>query len=135
MTASGRPRLSQMARSEERVAWLFLVPSLVLTTTGRKSGLPRESPLACVPQPSGTGWWIVGSNFGREQHPAWTGNLIAEPKAAVSYEGKRYDVVARLLSDAEKDEIWPTLTGAWPAYQMYVQSSGRNLRVFDLQPA
>lgn len=111
-----------------------LVPSMVLTTTGRKSGLERESPLACVPQEGG-GWWVVGSNFGREAHPAWTGNLIAEPRAKVSYEGRTYHVLARLLDDEEKDRIWDTLTGAWPAYQMYVQSSGRNLRVFDLQPA
>jgi len=112
-----------------------LVPSMVLTTTGRRSGLARETPLACVPQPDGSGWWVVGSNFGREQHPAWTGNLIAEPKAQVSYEGRRSEVTARLLDDAEKEAIWPTLTGAWPAYQVYVQSSGRNLRVFDLQPS
>ena len=111
----------------------LLVPSMVLTTTGRKSGQLRESPLACVPDGDG-GWWVVGSNFGREQHPAWTGNLIAEPKAQVSYEGRRSEVTARLLDDAEKEAIWPTLIGAWPAYEVYVQSSGRNLRVFDLQP-
>ena len=110
----------------------LLVPSLVLTTTGRKSGLPRESPLACVPQDRG--WWVVGSNFGQEAHPAWTGNLIAEPKATVSYEGTTYDVEARLLTDDEKAEVWPTLTSAWPAYDQYVKSSGRNIRVFDLQP-
>ncbi|MEZ5139385.1 MAG: nitroreductase family deazaflavin-dependent oxidoreductase [Acidimicrobiales bacterium] len=98
-------------------------------------GPAAQTPLACVPQPDGTGWWVVGSNFGREQHPAWTGNLIAEPRAQVSYEGRRSEVTARLLDDAEKEAIRPTLTGAWPAYQVYVQSSGRNLRVFDLQPS
>ncbi len=111
----------------------LLVPSLVLTTTGRKSGLPRESPLACVPDPAG-GWWVVGSNFGREQHPAWTGNLIAEPRATVSYEGRTHQVDAHLLSDEEKADVWPTLTSAWPAYDQYVVSSGRNIRVFHLTP-
>lgn len=111
----------------------LLVPSMVLTTTGRKSGLPRESPLACVPDPAG-GWWVVGSNFGREAHPAWTGNLIAQPRATVSYEHITYDVDAHLLTDEEKAAVWPTLTAAWPAYDQYVISSGRNIRVFHLTP-
>ena len=111
----------------------LLVPSLVLTTTGRKSGLPRESPLACVPDPEG-GWWVVGSNFGQASHPAWTGNLIATPAAEVSYEGRSYEVDAHLLSDDEKAEVWTTLTTAWPAYDQYVVSSGRNIRVFKLTP-
>jgi deazaflavin-dependent oxidoreductase (nitroreductase family) len=110
-----------------------LVPSLVLTTTGVRSGLPRDTPLACVPQPE-RGWWVVGSNFGQEKHPAWTGNLLAQPRAKVSYEGRPYEVEARLLTEEEKAEIWPTLTAAWPAYDEYVKTSGRALRVFDLQP-
>jgi deazaflavin-dependent oxidoreductase (nitroreductase family) len=112
----------------------FLVPSMVLTTTGRKSGEPRKSPLACVPDGEG-GWWVVGSNFGQESHPNWTGNLIADPNAAVSFEGKDTAVVAELLTDEQKAEVWPKLTAVWPAYDDYVKSSGRNIRVFHLTPA
>ena len=111
----------------------FLVPSMVLTTTGRKSGLPRESPLACVPDEHG-GWWVVGSNFGQTAHPAWTGNLLAEPKAEVSYGARSTAVDAHLLTDDEKAAVWPTLTAVWPAYDDYVESSGRNIRVFHLVP-
>ena len=111
----------------------LLVPSMVLTTTGRKSGLPRESPLACVPDDDG-GWWVVGSNFGREHHPAWTGNLIAEPTATVSYAGKEHRVRAELLDDEGKAAVWPRLVSVWPAYDDYVESSGRNIRVFHLVP-
>lgn len=110
-----------------------LVPSMVLTTTGRKSGEPRDTPLACVPDDEG-GWWVVGSNFGREAHPAWTGNLIAAPEAKVSYEHRDYDVVATLLDDDQKTAVWPRLTAVWPAYDDYVAASGRNLRVFHLVP-
>lgn len=110
----------------------FLVPSLVLTTTGQKSGLPRESPLACVPGDGG--WFVVGSNFGQEKHPAWTGNLLAEPKASVTFEGAVHPVTARLLDPEEKAERWPDLVAAWPAYDDYVESSGRDLRVFHLTP-
>lgn len=110
-----------------------LVPSLVLTTTGRKSGLERETPLACVPDDTG-GWWVVGSNFGREQHPAWTGNLIAHPEATVSFAAKLTAVRAELLDDDAKAAVWPRLVAAWPAYDDYVESSGRNIRVFHLVP-
>ena len=75
-----------------------LVPSLVLTNVGRKSGVAYETPLACVPDDDG-GWWVVGSNFGREAHPAWTANLIATPEATVSYGAKLTPVRAELLSD------------------------------------
>lgn len=109
-----------------------LVPSLVLTTTGRRSGLERRTPLACLP--GGDGWWVVGSNFGREEHPAWTSNLLAAPDAVVSYRGADSPVRARLLDDTEKAEVWPRLVGMWPAYDDYVASSGRNLRVFRLEP-
>jgi deazaflavin-dependent oxidoreductase (nitroreductase family) len=111
----------------------MLVPSLVLTTTGRRSGLERETPLACVPDDTG-GWWVVGSNFGREQHPAWTANLIARPEATVSFAAKLTPVHAELLDDDAKAAVWPRLVAAWPAYDDYVESSGRNIRVFHLVP-
>ncbi len=110
-----------------------LVPSLLLTTTGRTSGLARDTPLACAPDDDG-GWWVVGSNFGRERHPAWTGNLLAEPAATGSYQRATTEVRAVLLDDAAKAEVWPRLTAVWPAYDDYVRSSGRDLRVFHLVP-
>jgi deazaflavin-dependent oxidoreductase (nitroreductase family) len=109
-----------------------LVPSMVLTTTGRRSGQPRTTPLACVPLDDG--WYVVGSNFGQEAHPAWTGNLIADPKATVAYGRRTVPVTATLLDDDEKAAIWSTLTAVWPAYDDYVRSSGRNIRVFHLVP-
>src|SRR5690606_37186342 len=111
----------------------FLLPSLVLTTTGQRSGEPRETPIACLPE--GDGWYVVGSNFGKEKHPAWTGNLLKTPQAQVVYNGRTVAVTARLLDDDEKAGTWDRLTSAWPAYDAYVEASGRNLRVFHLTPA
>ena len=111
----------------------LLVPSLVLTTTGAVSGLRRQTPLACLPDPAG-GWYVVGSNFGREKHPAWTGNLIKNPDAEVSFQGRTTPVTADLLDDAERKEIWPRLTAVWPVYDQYVERAHRELRVFHLTP-
>ena len=108
-----------------------LVPSLVLITTGAKSAQRRESPLACVPE-GDSAWYVVGSNFGREKHPAWTANLIANPEAAIDFGRRNIDVTASLLTDEEKAEVWPRLLAVWPAYADYVEVSGRNLRVFRL---
>ncbi|WP_433226392.1 nitroreductase family deazaflavin-dependent oxidoreductase [Actinomadura formosensis] len=111
----------------------LLVPSLVLTATGAVSGLPRKTPLACLPDPDG-GWYVVGSNFGREKHPAWTGNLLKNPDAEVSFQGRSVPVTAHLLDDAERAKIWPRLTAVWPVYDRYVERAHRELRVFQLTP-
>ncbi|SEG06964.1 deazaflavin-dependent oxidoreductase, nitroreductase family [Thermomonospora echinospora] len=111
----------------------LLVPSLVLTTTGSVSGLPRQVPLACMPEPDG-GWVVVGSNFGRERHPAWTANLLKEPKATVAFRGRTVSVTARLLDDAERAEVWPRLLRVWPVYGRYAERVDRELRIFRLVP-
>lgn len=110
-----------------------LVPSLVLTTTGSKSGLPRPTPLACLPEDDG-GWLVAGSNFGRPDHPAWSTNLLREPRAEVGYDGGTTPVRARLLEGADRERAWAALLRVWPVYDRYEETSGRELRVFRLTP-
>ncbi len=108
-----------------------IVPSMVLISTGAKSGQPREAPLATVPD--GDAFYVVGSNFGRESHPAWTHNLVANPDATAVFRGERIPVTGRLLDEDEKAEVWPTLTAAWPTYDRYEERTARDLRVFRLE--
>src|SRR3954464_10372019 len=93
-----------------------LLPSLVRTTTGAKSGQKRTTPLATKPE--GASWYVVGSNFGRDKHPAWTANLIKNPDAEVSFKGKRTPVHAHMLTTDEKAELWPQLVKFWPNYDV-----------------
>ena len=109
-----------------------LLPSMVLTTTGAKTGQKRTTPLATKPE--GAGWYVVGSNFGREKHPAWTANLIANPDVEVSLKGKDTPVRAHLLTAEEKAELWPRLGKFGPNYDGYGERIGRDLRVFRLDP-
>jgi deazaflavin-dependent oxidoreductase (nitroreductase family) len=111
----------------------LFVDSLVLTTTGRKSGQPREAPLACAREATGS-WLVVGSNFGKERHPAWTANLLAHPEATVGYHGSAVPVTARLLEGEERDQAWTDLRRVWPLYDRYEDRAGRSLRVFRLTP-
>jgi deazaflavin-dependent oxidoreductase (nitroreductase family) len=108
----------------------MMLPCAVVTTTGRRSGLPRESPLATVPLDGDL--YVVGSNFGRPNHPAWSWNLLDDPGAQVSFRGEQYRATAHLLSEQEKTETWPRLIAAWPLFDQYVDRSGRDLRVFRL---
>jgi deazaflavin-dependent oxidoreductase (nitroreductase family) len=110
-----------------------LVPSLVLETTGAKTGQRRTSPLACLPEDDGT-FLVVGSNFGRDRHPAWTANLRAHPDATITFRGRTTPVRAVLLDAEQKAEVWPRLTAVWPNYDRYTEVSGRDLRVFRLVP-
>jgi len=110
-----------------------LVPSLVLETTGARTGQRRTTPLACLPEDDGS-FLVVGSNFGRDSHPAWTANLIANPDATVTHRGRTTAVRAVRLSPEEKAEVWPRLTAVWPNYDRYTEVSGRDLRVFRLVP-
>jgi len=109
-----------------------LLPSLVLTTTGAKSGQKRTTPLATKPE--GASWYVVGSNFGRDKHPAWTANLMANPAAEVSFKGVTTQVHAHQLTAEEKAAFWPQLVKFWPNFDLYTERSGRDLRVFRLDP-
>lgn len=111
----------------------ILVPSLVLVTTGAKSGLRRETPLMCWPRPDGS-YLVCGSNWGRPAHPAWTANLIAHPDTEIVVSRKHVPVHATLLEGAERDAAWPILEAQWPGYRAYEHKAARALRIFRLVP-
>ena len=108
----------------------LLLPSLVLHTIGARSGLERDTTLMYCPEDD---ILITGSNFAREDHPAWTANLLKNPHAAVSIRGERFAVHATLIDDDEREEVWRTLELNWPGYRGYERTSGRVLRIFRLQ--
>jgi deazaflavin-dependent oxidoreductase (nitroreductase family) len=77
---------------------------------------------------------VVGSNFGKEHHPAWTANLLAHPEATVGYRGTVVPVTAELLDGDARDRAWADLRRVWPLYDRYEDRAGRSLRVFRLAP-
>lgn len=110
------------------------VPTLVLTTTGARSGQPRTTALATLPEDDGS-FLVVGSNAGAERHPAWTGNLLAHPRATVVHRGRTLDVDAHLLEGDARAAAWTRLVEHWPSYDTYAAKTSRQLRVFRLAPA
>lgn len=116
-----------------------LVPSLVLHTTGARSGEPRDTYLMYTPVdgPDGRVRLVVaGTSFARDRHPAWAYNLRAHPDAAVSIRGRRYDVHATPVTDDDtRDALWERIEAQWPGYRAYERESGRVARLFLLARA
>ena len=70
----------------------------------------------------------------RTHHPAWSGNLLADPRATVTVDGVTTAVVASLADDDERARLLPALLAVWPGYDDYAARAGRELRVFRLAP-
>jgi deazaflavin-dependent oxidoreductase (nitroreductase family) len=110
------------------------LPSMLLTTTGRKTGLARTQPLLYAAD--GDGYAVIGSNWGQPHQPAWALNLVADPRAVVTLAGRRVPVRASLATGAERGRLLGLLLAMWPAYETYRQRAGeRDLMVFRLAPA
>lgn len=110
----------------------LVLPTLVLVTTGRRTGLERRQPL--VHQPVSDGWAVVGSNWGQAHHPAWTNNLLATPDAAVELDGQTIPVRARVTEGEERRAIYDRFARLSPNYGKYEAWAGeREIRVFVLE--
>ncbi|NOL40287.1 nitroreductase family deazaflavin-dependent oxidoreductase [Kribbella sandramycini] len=108
--------------------------TLLLTTTGRRSGQPRQVPLLYVEHDGA--YVVIGSNWGGEQHPAWSANLLATPAATAAIRGRTIPVTAQLLTGAERQTTWDAVAAYWPAYNTYAtRAPHREIRVFRLDPA
>ncbi|WP_171114650.1 MULTISPECIES: nitroreductase family deazaflavin-dependent oxidoreductase [Streptomyces] len=109
-----------------------LLPGVILTSTGARSGQRRRTPLACMPEEGGRSWILVGSNFGRTGHPAWTHNLLAHPDAEINFKGRDIPVTARLLAGQERAAAWRAVLAFWPPYATYQARVTREIRIFRL---
>ena len=108
-------------------------PVLLLTTTGRKSGQPRTSPLFYVVD--GARFVIVASNAGQAHAPAWFANLKANPNATIEVKGEKHAVTGREGTDEERAKYWPELLAIYKTYDNYQQKTARPIPVVVLDPA
>lgn len=104
---------------------------LLLTTTGARSRQPRISPLAYFTIDGKL--VIVGSFAGADVNSAWVHNLRAHPAAHIEVGTDAFDVTARELPTAERDETFHKLVVAAPGFGEYQAKTGRVIPVFELQ--
>ena len=118
---------------EEGHNWVRGAPVLILTTTGRRSGETRSTPL--IYGRSGADYLVVGSKGGAPTPPAWYLNLQANPDVAVQVKADRFAARARTASKQEKPELWKTMTSIWPDYDEYQTKTEREIPVIILERA
>ena len=108
------------------------LPNLALTVPGRKSGIPRTTPLLCVPHDGG--WLVAGSYFGGPNVPLWVGNLRACEVAVITVDGVEKTVGWREVKGAERAELWQVMLRTWPNFAKYEERTTRVIPVFYLEP-
>lgn len=115
------------------VTLLAGLPTLLLVSTGAKSGQPRTTPLVGIPH--GDGYILIGSNFGQPHHPAWVYNLRVHPAAKLIRNGQACEYTAREVHGGEYDTCWQKAVNYYAGYQAYKVRAGRKIAVFVFEPA
>jgi F420H(2)-dependent quinone reductase len=106
------------------------VPELLLVTRGARTGAERRTPVLYLED--GSRLFVVGSNFGRERHPAWTANLRAHPEAEVVLHGDQRRVRASPVGAEDFSRMWPRMLEIWPPWSVYRTRTDREFRAFFL---
>jgi deazaflavin-dependent oxidoreductase (nitroreductase family) len=108
----------------------FKSPFILLTTTGRRSGQPRTTPLLCVRD--GDRFLVIASFGGDDRHPQWFKNLQANPEATIELYGETIPVVATVATPEEKQVLWPKVLAAYKGYANYQRKTERDIPVVIL---
>jgi len=106
--------------------------TLLLTTTGRRSGEKRQLPL--IYGRHGDDYMVVASKGGAPDHPGWYLNLDANPEVEIQVKGDKQRAHARTATPEERTELWPVMTKEWPDYDSYQEKTDRQIPVVVLEP-
>lgn len=107
-------------------------PVMLVTMTGAKTGKERTIPLMYVPYKEGV--IVVGSQGGAPKSPVWVKSIQKNPDVTVQYKGKKMQLRARQVDDAEKAEVWPVCVEHYHEYDDYQNRTDRNIPVFICEP-
>jgi deazaflavin-dependent oxidoreductase (nitroreductase family) len=108
------------------------VPSLLLTTTGRKSGEKFIFPLYYGE--TGGSYFVIASKGGAPQHPGWYRNLLANPEVELQVGAAKMTARARTATGEERARLWQKALEFWPLYADYQKRTEREIPVVVLDP-
>jgi deazaflavin-dependent oxidoreductase (nitroreductase family) len=108
-----------------------MVPTLLLTTVGRKSGRSLQLPL--IFGRSGPDYVVVASKGGAPAHPAWYLNLQANPEVKVQVKGDKFTAHAHTADAAERAQLWPKMVEIYAPYTQYQVKTDRQIPVVVLK--
>jgi deazaflavin-dependent oxidoreductase (nitroreductase family) len=115
-----------------RRSWVFAAgqPVLALTTTGRRTGLPRTTAVACFSH--GDNLALAGMNLGVTHHPAWALNLQANPEATIDIDGQTITVTATQATGDEATNLWQRWLELQPSAAAFRKLADRDIPLFVL---
>lgn len=112
--------------------WKPGVYTLLLTTTGRRSGQPYTTPL--IYGEDGDDYVVVASKGGAAEHPDWYRNLEADPEVTIQVGDDVTDATARTVAGEERERLWSMMSEIWPDYDEYARKTDREIPVVVLTP-
>jgi deazaflavin-dependent oxidoreductase (nitroreductase family) len=108
------------------------VPTLLLTTIGRRTGQARRTPL--IYGRDGDDYLIVASYGGRDNAPEWYLNLVAEERVHIQVGAEQLDGTARDATPVERARLWPVMAEIFPSYNDYQKKTEREIPVVIITP-
>lgn len=111
---------------------MFNSPVLLLTTTGRKTGKERTTPLLYLEDRQDL--VVVASDGGAKENPAWYLNLKANPEVSVRVKERDLRLRAREATGEERHRLWARLVEMYPGYENYQRRTERQIPVVVLRP-
>jgi len=112
--------------------WRPGVPTLLITTRGRKSGTLHRT--ALIYGRDGDRYLVVASRGGSPAHPSWYLNLVDHPQVDLQVGPAKFSARARAANPDEKPRLWSIMTSIWPDYDSYQSNTNRDIPVVILEP-
>ncbi|HKN95889.1 MAG TPA: nitroreductase family deazaflavin-dependent oxidoreductase [Pseudonocardiaceae bacterium] len=124
--------IAEFRANEGRVGGMFEgMPIALVHHVGARSGIERVAPLAYLAD--GDRLFVFASKGGADENPAWYHNLVANPKTTVEIGTETFDVVAKVLTGAERDAIYAKQAAAYPGFAEYQRKTKRIIPVVELE--
>ena len=108
------------------------LPTLLLTTRGRKSGKLRRT--ALIYGRDGKNYLLVASNGGASTHPSWYLNLVENPEVELQVGADRFTARASTATGEEKARLWQLMIEIFPQYDQYQAKAGREIPLVTVEP-
>jgi deazaflavin-dependent oxidoreductase (nitroreductase family) len=108
------------------------IPTLLLTTRGRRSGILRRMPL--IYRRDGDAYVVVASNGGSPGHPGWYHNLRADPDVTIQVVSEVMPARARTAEGEERERLWAMMAAIYPNYDIFQGRTARQIPVVVLEP-
>lgn len=128
----GHVKAYRESKGEVGHEWQPGVYTLLLTTTGRRSGEPYTTPL--IYRVDGDDYVVVASKGGAPGHPDWYRNLEVNPEVEIQVVDEVMTATARTATSEERERLWPKMVEIWPSYEDYATKTDREIPIVILTP-